>query len=108
MSEKILIYGKDTWPYTTAAREAYAKKGGKVEYINVVTDAKSLGTMLKHSDGKRKVPVIVEKGKVIIGFNGRAWGVWFSRLYAAGIFMSWFNWQIYIFEDGVTLWRNSS
>jgi len=37
-----------------------------------MTDEKSLGTMLKHSDGKRKVPVIVEKGKVIIGFNGRA------------------------------------
>jgi len=37
-----------------------------------VTDAKNLDLMLKYSDGKRKVPVIVEKGKVIIGFNGRA------------------------------------
>jgi glutaredoxin len=43
-----------------------------VEYVNVVTDAQSLDVMLKYSNGKRKVPVIVEKGKVIIGFNGRA------------------------------------
>jgi hypothetical protein len=47
--------------------------------------------MLKYSNGKRKVPVIVEKGKVIIGFNGRAWGVWSPRLYAASVFRSWFT-----------------
>jgi len=28
--------------------------------------------MLEYSDGRRKVPVIVEQGEVIIGFNGRA------------------------------------
>jgi len=27
---------------------------------------------LKYSDGRRKVPIIVDKGKVIIGFNGKA------------------------------------
>lgn len=43
-----------------------------MEYVNVVTDAESLGIMMKYSNGNRKVPVIVENGKVIIGFNGRA------------------------------------
>jgi hypothetical protein len=31
--------------------------------------------MLKHSNGVRKVPVIVEAGEVIIGFDGGSWGV---------------------------------
>jgi len=75
MTEKILIYGKDTWPYTTAAREAFAKQGKDVEYINVLSDAAKLNTMLKLSDGTRKVPIIVEQDTVTIGFNGKAWGV---------------------------------
>jgi len=43
-----------------------------VEYVNVVTDARNLDIMLKYSNGNRKVPVIVENGKAIIGFNGKA------------------------------------
>jgi hypothetical protein len=31
--------------------------------------------MLKHSKGVREVPVIVEAGKVTIGFDGGTWGV---------------------------------
>ena len=76
MPAKILIFGKDTWPYTTAAREAYAKKGKEIEYLNVLDDSKNLDAMLKYSEGARKVPVIVEEGHVTIGFNGKAWGVW--------------------------------
>ena len=77
MTEKVLIYGKDTWPYTTAAREAYAKKDCEVDYFDVTSDSGKLAGMLKHSDGKRKVPVIVDQGKVSIGFEGGSWGVWF-------------------------------
>ena len=75
MSEKILIFGKDTWPYTNQAREAFSKKGKAVEYFNVKSDPGKLEDMLKHSDGTRKVPVIVDQGKVTIGFNGGTWGV---------------------------------
>ena len=75
MSEKILIFGKDAWPYTRAAREAYAKQKKDVEYFNVKSDPKQLDAMLKHSNGSRKVPVIVEGGKVTIGFEGGTWGV---------------------------------
>ena len=77
MSEKVLIYGKDTWPYTNSAREAYEKKGSDVDYFNVVSDSSKMDDMLKHSNGARKVPVIVDQGKVIIGFDGGSWGVWF-------------------------------
>jgi len=38
--------------------------------VNVKQDASRLQEMLKHSKGKREVPVIVENGKVTIGFGG--------------------------------------
>jgi glutaredoxin len=41
-----------------------------VDYVNVVSDRDQLGTMLKHSNGERQVPVIVEAGEVTIGFDG--------------------------------------
>ena len=75
MSEKVLIFGKDAWPYTRAAREAYAKGGKKFDYMDVVSDPDQLDAMLKHSNGVRKVPVIVDEGEVIIGFDGGTWGV---------------------------------
>jgi hypothetical protein len=34
-------------------------------------DPKQLEVMLEHSDGKRRVPVIVEGGLATVGFNGR-------------------------------------
>jgi len=43
-----------------------------VEYIDVLSGADKLDAMLKYSDGRRKVPIIVDRGKVIIGFNGEA------------------------------------
>lgn len=75
MTEKILIFGKDTWPFTTAAREACAKSGQKVEYHDVRHSADKMKQMLKYSDGRRRVPVIVDQGKVTVGFNGKTWGV---------------------------------
>ena len=75
MADKIFIYGKDTWPYTKAAREAFNKQGKKVEYHDVRQDADKLKDMLEYSDGMRKVPVIVDQDKVTIGFNGGTWGV---------------------------------
>lgn len=75
MADNILIYGKDTWPYTKAAREAFNKQKKKVEYYDVRHDAGKLKDMLGYSGGVRKVPVIVDQDKVIIGFNGGTWGV---------------------------------
>ena len=40
------------------------------EYINVKTDRSGLDRMLQFSDGQRQVPVIVDEGKVTIGFGG--------------------------------------
>jgi glutaredoxin len=82
MTEKVLIFGKDAWPYTRAAREAFANDDRQVDYYDVVKEARYLEIMLKHSNGTRKVPVIVEGKTVTIGFDGGTWGVWFCRLEA--------------------------
>ena len=66
----VLIFGKDTCPYTQAARDHYAKLGGAFEYLNVKKNAAELKRMLEYSHGRREVPVIVENGKVTVGFGG--------------------------------------
>jgi len=68
-SERVAIFGKDTWPYTTAAREDFARRKIPFDYINVKHDARELARMVEISGGRR-VPVIVENGKVTIGFGG--------------------------------------
>ncbi len=47
------------------------KQGKDVEYIDVFESSKNLDAMLKHSDGVRKVPVIVAGDDVTIGFEGQ-------------------------------------
>lgn len=68
--EKVIIFGKDECPYTSGAREDYARRGFYVEYINVKKDKAGMKRMLGHSGGRREVPVIVEGEKVTIGFGG--------------------------------------
>jgi glutaredoxin 3 len=53
-----------------AAREDYAQRNVAVRYIDVKKDKGILKEMLKFSNGVREVPVIVEDGKVTIGFGG--------------------------------------
>ena len=71
MAEEIIIYGKGGWPFTDQARLAY---GIKARYVDVKSDSAGFQEMLKFSGGLRQVPVIVEGGKVKIGYGG-TWGV---------------------------------
>jgi glutaredoxin len=48
-----------------------AEKGKDAVYFDVTKDGTKLEEMLQYSQGKRKVPVIVEAGQVSIGFNGK-------------------------------------
>jgi glutaredoxin 3 len=64
------IFGKDTCPYTQAARDHYADLGVTCKYHNVKKDADALGRMLALSGGRREVPVVVDNGKVTIGYGG--------------------------------------
>src|SRR3982751_992752 len=52
----VLIFGKDSCPYTQAARDHYKENGAAVEYINVKKDAAGLQRMLEFSGGPRRGP----------------------------------------------------
>jgi hypothetical protein len=43
-----------------------------VIYVDVLSNADKMDTMLKCADGNRQVPVIVDRGRVVIGFNGKS------------------------------------
>jgi glutaredoxin 3 len=64
------IFGKDTCPYTQAARDHYGSLATPFTYHNVRKDPAQLERMLALTRGKREVPVILEEGKVTIGFGG--------------------------------------
>ena len=66
----VTIFGKDTCPYTRAAGDEYAQRGVDVEYVNVKASADAMARMLRHTNGRRDVPVIVDGDEVSIGFGG--------------------------------------
>jgi glutaredoxin 3 len=66
----VIIFGKDTCPYTQAARDHYLSLAVPVEYFNVKKNPADLQRMLGFSSGRRDVPVIVEGDNVTIGFGG--------------------------------------
>lgn len=70
LTAPVLIFGHDLCPYTSRAREDFSRRKIAFDYINVLQDDDKLQEMLKHSNGRRQIPVIVEAGKVTIGFGG--------------------------------------
>jgi glutaredoxin 3 len=66
----VVIFGKDSCPYTLAAREDYERRGVSFEYVNVKKNKADLDRMLVYSKGRREVPVIVDGQTVTIGFGG--------------------------------------
>ena len=66
----VLIFGKAHCPYTAAALDDYKGRGIEIEYIDVKKSRADMDRMLSHSGGHRRVPVIVDSGKVTIGFGG--------------------------------------
>jgi glutaredoxin 3 len=68
--DMVLIFGKDTCPYTQNARDHYAEAKIPFEYVNVKKNTADLARMLTYSKGARRVPVIVDQGEVTIGFGG--------------------------------------
>lgn len=66
----VLIFGKDSCPYTQAARDDCQARRVPFEYVNVKRNPADLQRMLTYSKGRREVPVIVEGERVTIGFDG--------------------------------------
>jgi glutaredoxin len=70
MTAPIVIYGKDTCPYTKAAREAFRARGVPVTYHDVTRDPEAMRAFLELAGGERQVPLIVDRGRVSAGFGG--------------------------------------
>lgn len=70
MEDKVVIFGQDLCPYTASARADFARRKIPFEYINVLEDDAGLERMLKLTNGRRKIPVIIDAGKITIGFGG--------------------------------------
>ena len=66
----VLIFGKENCPYTRRAIEDYAVRDIDFQYIDVRATRDDMDRMLGYTNGVRRVPVIVEEGKVTIGFGG--------------------------------------
>ena len=66
----VYIFGKDTCPYTQAARDDFQRRQVPFEYVNVKKNPADLQRMLGFSNGRRAVPVIVDGDQVTIGFGG--------------------------------------
>ena len=66
----VQIYGKSDCPYTSAARRDFEKRGVAVEYFDVEEDAAAMREFLQLSRGDRRVPLIVDGGRVSQGFGG--------------------------------------
>lgn len=66
----VLIFGKDSCPYTQAARDHYTERNLPFHYYNVRKDPAGLERMLAYSKGRREVPVIVDADEVTVGFAG--------------------------------------
>jgi glutaredoxin 3 len=62
---KMTIYGKPTCPHTKRALAAHPEAC----FVDILASKENLEEMLRLSDGQRRIPVIVEDGKVCVGFR---------------------------------------
>ena len=65
MAHAVKIYGKPGCPHTQRARNAMPDH----EFVDVQSDPEKLAEMLKLTGGVRRIPVIVENGRVCVGFK---------------------------------------
>lgn len=65
----VTIYIKEGCPYSRALKEDLDKKGVKYKEIDVMKNPEFQEELLKLAK-KRVVPVMVEDGKVTVGFGG--------------------------------------
>jgi len=66
----VKIFVKPGCPYCEAAREYYNQQRVAFEEIDVIGNPEAQKELLKLSKGKRMVPVIVDKGRVKVGWDG--------------------------------------
>lgn len=66
----VVIYTKPGCPYCAAAKKHFTESGIAFEEVDVKASPANAEKALKISGGERIVPVIVDHGKVQLGFGG--------------------------------------
>jgi glutaredoxin 3 len=67
---QVAIYTKVGCPYCAAAKKHYTDKGVAFQEIDVHSTPGAIAKVKDLSGGKNIVPLIVENGKVTVGFGG--------------------------------------
>jgi glutaredoxin 3 len=70
MSSEVIIYTKPGCPFCAAAKEHYTNNGVEFKEIDVYDVPGAKEKAIKAAGGKKMVPIIIEDGKVTIGFGG--------------------------------------
>jgi len=70
MMASVKMYTKPGCPYCAAAKDHYTKNGIAFDEFNVKESDDIKKEALSYSDGQRIVPIIVDDGKVTLGWNG--------------------------------------
>lgn len=67
----VTMYTRNGCPYCKAAKEYFENQGVSFTEINFSNNPEKIDELVKLA-GVRKVPVIVDDGKVTVGFDGGA------------------------------------
>ena len=67
---EVTIYTKPGCPYCAAAKKHYGDSGVRYSEIDINAVPGAKEKVLELTGGKRIVPVIVENGRVTLGFGG--------------------------------------
>jgi len=70
MPAPVLLYTRAGCPHCDAARAALAARGAVVDEIDVERDRRAVVELLKLTDGRRVVPVVVEDGRILVAPDG--------------------------------------
>lgn len=66
----VTVYTKPGCPYCAAAKDDLQQRGIQYTEHNVQADRSALRRMLELNGNQRRVPTLVEGGKVTVGFHG--------------------------------------
>ena len=66
----VVLYTHPDCAFSAAARMEYRRSNVEVLEIDVSREPDKIPDLLQLTDGERLTPVIVDNGKVIIGFKG--------------------------------------
>ena len=68
--QKVVIYTKPGCPYCAAARQDLEERGVPYDEISIKDNPKAVEEVMRLSDGKGIVPILVSGEEVKIGFGG--------------------------------------